>query len=80
LLEKKCFLEIFLIFLIMNSCIFETYPLFQNIFNGEARIYTDKYDTKYLLSGLIVHSLKILIFVLISKETINLYKEKINKV
>lgn len=80
LLEKNCFLEIFLIFLIMNSCIFETYPLFQNIFNSEARIYTDKYNTKYLLSGLIVHSLKILIFVLISKETINLYKEKINKV
>jgi hypothetical protein len=80
LLEKKCFLEIFLIFLIMNSCFFETYPLFQNIFNGEVRIYTDKYNTKYLFLGLIVHSLKILIFVLISKETINLYKEKINKV
>ena len=80
LLKKKCFLEIFLIFLIMNSCIFETYPLFQNIFDGEARIYTDKHNTKYLLSGLIVHSLKILIFILISRETINLYKEKINKV
>lgn len=80
LLKKKCFLEIFLIFLIMNSCIFETYPLFQNIFDGEPRIYTDKHNTKYLLSGLIVHSLKILIFILISRETINLYKEKINKV
>jgi hypothetical protein len=80
LLKKKRFLEIFLIFLIMNSCIFETYPLFQNIFEGEPRIYTDKHNTKYLLSGLLVHSLKILIFVLISKETINLYKEKINKV
>ena len=80
LLKKKFFFEIFLIFLIMNSCIFETYPLFQNIFDGEARIYTDKHNTKYLLSGLIVHSLKILIFILISRETINLYKEKINKV
>ena len=80
LLKKKCFLEIFLIFLIMNSCIFETYPLFQNIFDGEPRIYTDKHNTKYLLSGLLVHSLKILIFILISRETINLYKEKINKV
>lgn len=64
----------------MNSCIFETYPLFQNIFEGEPRIYTDKHNTKYLLSGLLVHSLKILIFILISRETINLYKEKINKV
>ena len=80
LLKKKCFVEIFLIFLIMNSCIFETYPLFQNIFDGEPRIYTDKHNTKYLLSGLIVHSLKILIFILISRETTNLYKEKINKV
>ena len=80
LLKKKFFFEIFLISLIMNSCIFETYPLFQNIFNGEARIYSDKHNTKYLLSGMIVHSLKILIFILISRETINLYKEKINKV
>jgi len=80
LLKKKYFFKIFLIFLIMNSCIFETYPLFQNIFDGESRIYADKYDTKYLISGLIVHSLKILIFILISKETINFYKEKIIKV
>jgi hypothetical protein len=75
-IKKKYFYEIFLIFLIMNSSIFETYPLFQNIFNGEPRIYTEKNSIKYLISGFIVHSFKILIFILLSKKTINLYKEK----
>ena len=61
----------------MNSCIFETYPLFQNIFNGEPRIYTEKYSARYLVSGLIIHALKILTFILLFKKTLNIYREKI---
>jgi hypothetical protein len=77
LFEKKYFFAILLIFLIMNSCIFETYPLFQNIFNGEPRIYTEKYSARYLVSGLIIHALKILTFILLLKKTLNIYREKI---
>jgi len=77
LFEKKCFFVILLIFLIMNSCILETYPLFQNIFNGESKIYTEKYSTKYLVSGLVIHTLKILTFILLFKKTLNVYRKKI---
>jgi hypothetical protein len=77
LLEKKYFFMVLLIFLIMNSCIFETYPLFQNVFNGEPRIYTEKYSAKYLVSGLIIHTLKILTFILLLKKTLNIYIKKI---
>jgi hypothetical protein len=77
LFEKKYFFTILFVFLIMNSCIFETYPLFQNIFNGEPRIYTEKNSAKYLVSGLIIHTLKILTFILLFKKTLNIYKRKI---
>ena len=63
----------------MNSCIFETYPLFQNIFNGEPRIYVDKYSIKYLTLGFVVHALKILIFILLLRESLNIYKKKLLK-
>lgn len=59
----------------MNSCIFETYPLFQNIFNEEPRIYVDKYSIKYLTLGFVVHALKILIFILLLRESLNIYKK-----
>jgi hypothetical protein len=75
LLYKKLFFKIFIIFIIMNSCIFETYPLFQNIFNEEPRIYVDKYSIKYLTLGFVVHALKILIFILLLRESLNIYKK-----
>jgi hypothetical protein len=77
LLYKKLFFKIFIIFIIMNSCIFETYPLFQNIFNEEPRIYVDKYSIKYLTLGFVVHALKILIFILLLRESLNIYKKKL---
>jgi hypothetical protein len=77
LFEKKYFFAALLIFLIMNSCIFETYPLFQNIFSGEPRIYTEKFSVRYLLSGLIIHALKILTFIILFKKSLNIYRKKI---
>lgn len=78
LFEKKYFFVALLIFLIMNSCIFETYPLFQNIFSGEPRIYTEKYSVRYLVSGLIIHALKILTFILLFQKTLYIYRKKIS--
>ena len=78
LLNKKLFFLIFAIFAIMNSCVFESYPLFQNIFNGEDRIFADKNSIKYFLSGITIHLLKIFVFISLLTETISLYKKKLS--
>ena len=76
--EKKLFLlEIFLIFLLLNTSIIEVFAFKGSIFNlNVAEIYS-KFSYRYYFFGILNHLLKIFLFLILLNRVIQLYKEKI---
>jgi len=78
-LKKKdlFFLEIFLIFLLLNSSVIEVFVLKGSIFNIDAPEIYSKYSYRYYFFGILNHSLKIFLFLKLLKRVCELYKEKV---
>jgi hypothetical protein len=80
LLENKKFYisEILLTLIVLNSCLFEVFSIFKNIFNNFQVLPIDtKYNLRYFIFGVLVHSLKIFLFIRLIFITFDIYKKKI---
>jgi hypothetical protein len=81
-LENKKFYisEILLTLIVLNSCLFEVFSIFKNIFNDIQVLPIDtKYNLRYFIFGVIIHSLKIFLFIKLIIVNFNIYKKKILK-
>jgi hypothetical protein len=81
-LENKRFYiaEILLTLVVLNSCLFEVFAIFKNIFNDLKVLPIDtKYNLRYFIFGLIIHSLKIFLFIRLITINFYIYNKKIAK-
>jgi len=81
-LENKSFYisEILLILVVLNSCLFEVFSIFKNIFNDLKVLPIDtKYNLRYFIFGVIIHSLKIFLFIRLITISFYIYNKKIVK-
>ena len=70
--------EILLTLVVLNSCLFEVFSIYNNIFNGLHILPVDtKYNFRYFIFGVLVHSLKIFLFIRLIFITFYIYKKKI---
>jgi hypothetical protein len=79
-LENKSLyiVEILLTLVVLNSCLFEVFSIFNNIFNGLHILPVDtKYNLRYFIFGVLIHSLKIFLFIRLIFITFYIYKKKI---
>jgi hypothetical protein len=79
-LENKSFYigEILLTLVVLNSCLFEVFSIFNNIFNDPYILPVDtKYNLRYFIFGVLIHSLKIFLFIRLILITFYIYKKKI---
>jgi hypothetical protein len=81
-LENKSFYigEILLTLVVLNSCLFEVFSIFNNIFNDPYILPADtKYNLRYFIFGVLVHFLKIFLFIRLIFITFYIYNKKIFK-
>jgi hypothetical protein len=81
-LENKSFyiVEILLTLVVLNSCLFEVFSIFNNIFNDPHILPVDtKYNLRYFIFGVLIHSLKIFLFIRLILITFYIYNKKISK-
>lgn len=81
-LENKSFYigEILLTLVVLNSCLFEVFSIFNNIFNDPYILPVDtKYNLRYFIFGVLIHSLKIFLFIRLILITFYIYNQKISK-
>jgi len=81
-LENKSFYigEILLTLVVLNSCLFEVFSIFNNIFNDPYILPVDtKYNLRYFIFGALVHFLKIFLFIRLIFITFYIYNKKISK-
>jgi hypothetical protein len=81
-LENKSFYigEILLTLVVLNSCLFEVFSIFNNIFNDPYILPVDtKYNLRYFIFGVLIHSLKIFLFIRLILITFYIYNKKISK-
>ena len=81
-LENKRFYigEILLTLVVLNSCLFEVFSIFKNIFNDLKVLPVDtKYNFRYFIFGAIIHTLKILLFIRLIIISLYIYNKKIVK-
>jgi hypothetical protein len=72
--------EIILTLIVLNSCLFEVFSIFNNIFNGLHVLPVDtKYNLRYFIFGVFVHFLKIFLFIRLIFITFYIYNKKIFK-
>jgi hypothetical protein len=72
--------EIILTLVVLNSCLFEVFSIFNNIFNGLHVLPVDtKYNLRYFIFGTIFHSLKIFLFIRLILISFYIYNKKIVK-
>lgn len=79
-LENKRFYltEILLTLIVLNSCFFEVFSIFKSIFNNlQVLPIETKYNLRYFILGVIVHSLKIFLFIKLIIINFNIYSKKI---
>jgi hypothetical protein len=79
-LENKRFYigEILLTLVVLNSCLFEVFSIFKNIFNDLKALPIDtKYNFRYFIFGAIIHSLKIFLFIRLIIISFYIYNKKI---
>jgi hypothetical protein len=81
-LENKSLyiVEILLTLVVLNSCLFEVFSIFNNIFNDPYILPVDtKYNLRYFIFGVLIHSLKIFLFIRLILITFYIYNKKISK-
>jgi hypothetical protein len=81
-LENKRFYiaDILLTLVVLNSCLFEVFSISKNIFNDLKVLPMDtKYNLRYFIFGLIIHSLKIFLFIRLITINFYIYNKKIAK-
>jgi hypothetical protein len=72
--------EIILTLVVLNSCLFEVFSIFNNIFNGLHVLPVDtKYNLRYFIFGVLIHSLKIFLFIRLIFITFYIYNKKLFK-
>lgn len=72
--------EILLTLVVLNSCFFEVFSLYNNIFNEPHILPVDtKYNLRYFIFGVLIHSLKIFLFIRLIFITFYIYNKKIFK-
>jgi hypothetical protein len=76
--KKKYKFLILTIFVVMNSCLFETYPLFVNLFKDQVIIPVNNLSYRYLILGLLMHLLKIALFLMLLFEVKSIYFKKLS--
>lgn len=70
--------EILLTLVVLNSCLFEVFSIYESIFNNaQFHPVNEKNSIIYFIFGVIVHSLKILIFIRLIIINLNIYNKKI---
>jgi hypothetical protein len=81
-LKNKSFYigEILLTLVVLNSCLFEVFSIFNNIFNDPYILPVDtKHNLRYFIFGVLIHSLKIFLFIRLILITFYIYNKKISK-
>jgi len=72
--------EIILLFIVLNSSIFEVFALRDSIFTTNIVEVYSKFSFRYFVIGVFIHFLKMALFYLILKNIFKFYKDKINTI